>query len=156
MCIHAWGRFGQPEAKGEPRHIAPQTASAGQPEAKPVPTCRIQMTKVSWIAATALLLGIAAPPAGAATLFFDDFENGDIATGGPGTVNAGFSTTGDAGNPTGDFGIREEGGAAVLDVLDDDTNEDGRWSNQRMWSNNSFDGGAGSAIRFTVVVNSRA
>ncbi len=83
-------------------------------------------------------------PAVITALFRDTFCNGDLATGDPDDVNAGFTF-----NDNGRAIATEAGGFLTLDSTDG-----GDWTRTSLWANNAFDGAAESQIVWTIVVDS--
>jgi inosine-uridine nucleoside N-ribohydrolase len=80
----------------------------------------------------------AAPPRAREVLFFDDFNNGNLAAGGEHTTNAGFK---------GNAKVSESGGNAVLDC------SAGRWATATMQSRKPFDPTSAGRLVWTTDVD---
>ncbi len=90
---------------------------------------------------------ITSQAAAAQALFFDDFENGNLATGGVGTVNAGFQLVSNSTRGTGTVG--ESGGLATI------ATSGTSFDNTGIVSINGFDTSALTSFSATWVVDSQ-
>lgn len=103
------------------------------------------ITKLLISAASAVLISSQAVTA--QTLFLDDFENDNLATGGAGTVNAGFQLVSNSTRGTGTVG--ESGGLATIATAGTS------FDNTGIVSINSFDTSALTSFTATWVVDSQ-